>query len=207
MSRLACAPRPGRGAARVGLGLGLGLACSVVLTGCASAPLYASPVASPSLESGSTSAPSGPSPTAARSPRQATPSVAAGPTMTATPGSAETRPPPWTVLDASGRRVEGQIGTFQWDGVVSSSPLLPGSPVTVGLEQELSLTTDGPAPTGWQATLYPDPTDRTGGIRFGQAAGPPRLRAPARPGQWTLAVQVRYAAGEVLHFWRLTVTG
>ena len=81
-------------------------------------------------------------------------SVAAVPTVptasphpiepSSSPPSAETHPPPATLVDAGGREVNSQIGTFVWQGVVSDSPLLPGAPVTVRTGQGLTISVIGP---------------------------------------------------------------
>jgi hypothetical protein len=138
-------------------------------------------------------------------------SVSAGATTnpTATAGAsvtAETRPPPTTLRDESGVPVEGQIGTFAWAGIVSSSPLLKGAPAVVRIGRDLGVVVVGDVPTSWRATLYADPARPATGRTFGQGAGPVRLLAPSAAGTWTLALRVTYPEGEVLHFWRLKVT-
>ena len=184
----------------------LGLAITCALAACVSGPPDGVPVRSPSAAPvASLAGPTQPQSTVAVTPGVAIPTPTATVTPEPTPATAETRPPPWTLVDGSGRRIEGQVGTFQWAGVVSSSPLLGGSRAMVGPGQLLDLATNGPLPTDWRATLHLDPTDR-GGIPFGEGPGLPELRAPTEIGEWTLAVQVRYPAGDVLHFWRLTVT-
>lgn len=144
-------------------------------------------------------------------------SVAAVPTVptasphpiepSSSPPSAETHPPPATLVDAGGREVNSQIGTFVWQGVVSDSPLLPGAPVTVRTGQGLTISVIGPRPTTWVATLFSEPGDPTSGRAYGQGVGVFTLAAPDRPGTWTLRLKTVYGgAGEVTHFWRLTVT-
>ena len=195
-------PQTGNRSRRLGPAA-VGLALAVAVAACVSAPpdgvAVTSPSTAPLASPMGTTTPPGPT-------IAVTPSAASlTPTPTPTPATAETRPPPWTLVDASGQRIEGQVGTFQWDGVVSSSPLLGGSKATVRAEQLLDLATNGPLPTGWQATLHRDPAARRG-VPFGEGAGLPVLRAPRAIGDWTLAVQVRYPVGDVLHSWRLIVT-
>lgn len=125
---------------------------------------------------------------------------------TASPPSAETRPPDATLVDAGGRGVAGQVGTFTWQGVVSDSPLLSGAAATVRTGQALSISTAGPPPSSWAATLFADPANPASGTPFGQGAGEIDLVAPDRAGAWTLRLKVVYPAGDVTHFWRLTVT-
>lgn len=133
------------------------------------------------------------------------PSLVPSPSLTASPSSAETRPPAATLIEADGHGVEGQVGTFAWQGVVSDSPLLSGAAATVRARQTLSISIAGPRPTSWTATLFTDPSDPASGTPFGEGAGEISLAAPNRPGTWTLRVQVRDPAGEVTHYWRLTV--
>ncbi|MBA2717781.1 MAG: hypothetical protein H0U52_00870 [Chloroflexi bacterium] len=99
------------------------------------------------------------------------------------------------------------MGTFQWAGIVSNSPLLAGAPATVGVGQILAISGPGPLPSSWRATLYRDPADPTSGRSFGEGVAPVGLRGPAQPGTWTLALQLLYPVGDVIHFWRLTVAG
>lgn len=166
---------------------------ALVVSGCASVTPSATPSVTP---------PAGPSPTVA-APPSASP-VAITPSPSAP--SAETHPPPATLVDAEGREVTSQIGTFVWQGVVSDSPLLRGAPVTVRTGKALAISVVGPRPSGWEATLFSDPADPTSGRRFGQGVGVFTLVAPDRPGVWTLNLKIVYPVGEVAHFWRLTVT-
>lgn len=172
---------------------------SVAVSACTSVP--------PS--GGAPSGSSGSAPTSAALSARPTGTTAPAATTAPTPSSptAETRPPGASLRDSGGLAVVGQVGTFQWAGVVSDSPLLPGSAVTVGVDQDLGLVAAGPAPSSWRAILYTDPANPASGRPFGDGAVPVSLRAPAQTGVWTLAVQLFYPDGDVIHFWRLTVAG
>lgn len=173
--------------------LRLWLGVALVVAGCASVTPDATPTLMPSA---------GPSPTVA-----AVTSASPDPIgPSASPPSAETHPPPATLVDAQGREVPSQIGTFVWQGVVSDSPLLPGATATVRAGRTLSISVVGPRPSQWVATLFNDPADPASGRRYGQGVGVFTLVAPDRPGGWTLRLKIVYAVGEVTHFWRLTVT-
>jgi len=173
----------------------LALAVCLVLSACSSAPRSGA-LPEGSAEPSPTSAATSDSPIATRTPA-ATPSASSV--------TAETRPPGATLGDAAGHDVIGQVGTFQWAGIVSSSPLLAGSPVTVKPDQELRIAAADAPPTNWRATLYRDAANPASGQPSREGAWPVSLRAPSAAGTWTLAVQLFYPNGDVLHFWRLTV--
>ncbi len=140
------------------------------------------------------------------SPTVPSPSSNGKPIATPSAPTAETRPPAATLTDGAVREVEGQVGTFAWQGLVSDSPLLRGSPATVRTAQTITVAMAGPRPTSWTAILYADPTDPARGDPVGQGSGAISLAAPVRPGVWTLAVHVVYPVGDVTHFWQLIVT-
>jgi hypothetical protein len=121
-------------------------------------------------------------------------------------GSAETRPPSASIVDIDGSPVAGQVGSFAWAGVVSDSPLLPGTPVRVRRGVVFDVVVDGLAPTTWTARLFVDPGDPTSGSPLGAGTGAVRIRAPDDAGEWTLVVRVFSGAGDVSYFWRLSVT-
>lgn len=181
----------------------LWLGIALVIAGCSGAPASGAPtVTPPEAPSATQASPPLPSPTA-----PALPSAGPSPTTaSASPPSAETHPPGATLLDAGGRGVVGQVGTFAWQGVVSDSPLLPGAPVTVRTGQRLTISVVGPRPTHWAATLFSNPGDPASGRGYGQGVGVFSLVAPDRPGAWTLRLKIVYGVGEVTHYWRLTVT-
>lgn len=173
--------------------LRLGLGVALLVSGCANVTPDATPALVPSA---------GPSPTVVALPSPSPDQI--GPS--ASPPSAETHPPPATLVDADGREVRSQIGTFVWQGVVSDSPLLPGAAATVRAGQTLPISVVGPRPTNWVATLYSDPADPGSARGYGQGKGVFTLVAPGQPGAWTLRLKIVYAVGEVTHYWRVTVT-
>lgn len=181
----------------------LWLGVALVLTGCG--PSVSFPGASATDPAGGPTAtlasPIVPSPTMPAPPSDSPAPIAA----TASPPTAETRPPAAVLIDARSQRVAGQVGTFTWQGVVSDSPLLGGAAATVRTKQVLSITVAGPRPSSWTATIFADPADPASGTALGQGVDAISLVAPDRPGTWTLALQVIYPDGDVLHFWRLTV--
>lgn len=183
----------------------LWLGVALALAGCG--PSVSSPGESATAPAGDLSATPAssivPSPTMPEPPSASPAPIAA----TASPPTAESRPPAAILIDARSRSVAGQVGTFTWQGVVSDSPLLGGAAATVRTRQVLSITVAGPRPGSWSATLFADPADPASGTALGQGAGEISLVAPDRPGTWTLALQVIYPDGDVIHFWRLTVPG
>lgn len=180
----------------------LWLGVVLALAGCG--PSISAPDRSATAPAGdSTASPLVPSPTMLEPPPDSPTPIAA----TASPPTAETRPPAAILINAQGRDVEGQVGTFTWQGVVSDSPLLSGAAATVRTGQALSISVAGPRPSSWSATLFADPADPASGTALGQGTGEISLVAPDRPGTWTLGLQVVYPDGDVTHFWRLTVPG
>lgn len=183
----------------------LWLGVALALAGCGPSVLSSGGSATDSAGdlTASPASPLVPSPTMPEPPSDSPAPIAA----TASPPTAETRPPAATLIDARGRNVAGQIGTFTWQGVVSDSPLLGGAAATVRARQVLSITVASLRPSSWSATLFTDPADPASGTALGHGAGEISLVAPDRPGTWTLGLQVVYPDGDVIHFWRLTVPG
>ena len=118
-----------------------------------------------------------------------------------------TAPPPATLAAEGGDPVTGQLGTYVWAGGGSDSPWLPGAPITVGVNEPLTVAFQ-PAidVTGWRARFVPSTaTDPSGARSLGQGAGTPRFEAPAA-GTWTVEVHVDFAdgAGNASYFWKVT---
>ena len=117
--------------------------------------------------------------------------------------------PPDALLGAEGGDpVQGQLGTYVWLETGSDSPWLPGSPLSVGTGEPLTLSLDpGGDIRAWSARYVPaGATGPQGAIALGEGNAVPTFHAPG-PGRWTVEVFVEFAAGvgEARYFWRLEV--
>ena len=102
----------------------------------------------------------------------------------------------------------GQLGSYVWHDRGSDSPWLPGSPLTVGAGEPLSMTLgDGASVASWRARMVPaDQTDPEGATSLGEGTGPPTFPAPGT-GRWTVQVEVTFPdqAGTASYAWLLDV--
>ena len=180
----------------------------VVLASCSAAPPTAVPT--PSATSAPASPPAGSGSVAGTS--TATPGPerpAATPSATATPATAtpDTAPPDASLAAEGGDAVTGQLGSYTWAGGGSDSPWLPGSPVTVGAREPLSVAlAEGPAVSRWSARRAPGTTNPAGAVALGSGSGRIAFGAPAA-GTWTVEVSVTFAGelGSATYYWRLKV--
>lgn len=183
---------------RIAFGRAASLLCGALLaTGCsvagpASSAVATGPSVVPSVVP-SVAAVASPTPGALRSP-----SVA--------PSSAE--PPPASLAAEGGDPIVGQLGSFTWNGGGSDSPWLPGTALTVGAGERLTVTlSDGVVPADWSAGRVPAGTPNgVGAVGIGSGPGPVSFAAPG-PGSWSVQVQVRFAdgVGSAAYYWQLTV--
>jgi hypothetical protein len=143
----------------------------------------------------------GPSVSVVPSPPAATPSTAASP-------SAATEPPAASLSVEGGDPVTGQLGTFTWGDGGSDSPWLPGSPITVGAVEPLTVTiADGVGVATWSARRVPaGATDGTGAVSLGTGGPPIAFDAPAT-GSWSVQVIVDFVGGlgSASYYWLVTV--
>ena len=168
---------------------------------------------------GSTGAPTRPGPTAeptgtaATATGTPTASVAssADPASTGSAGSSTPAsvPPSATLAADGGEPAIGQLGSYTWLDGGSDSPWLPGTPLTVGAGEPLTVTIGGGvAIADWSARrVTAGTTDGSGAIALGQAAGPPVAFAAPAAGSWSVQVTVGFAndLGSATYYWRLTV--
>ena len=181
-----------------GVMVGAVLLCVLALAcGPGTPPGNASPDAT-ALPSGGSSDPAAPT-------APASPLGTVGPS----PSLAGRDAPPDALLAAEGGDpVTGQLGTYVWFQSGSDSPWLPGTPLTVGAGEPLTLTL---VPAGdiraWRARYVPANAEGPGGASsLGAGSGPPAFVAPGT-GAWTVEVFVEFAAGvgDASYFWRLEV--
>lgn len=168
---------------------------------------------------GSAGAPMSPGPTAESTATLApatgtpapTPSSSSDPAATGSAGaSAITGLPPSATLAADGGDpAVGQLGSYTWLDGGSDSPWLPGTPLTVGAGEPLTVAIGGGvAVADWSARrVTAGRTDSSGAITLGGGGGPPVAFAAPGAGTWSLQVTVRFAndLGSAAYYWRLTV--
>jgi hypothetical protein len=144
------------------------------------------------------------------SPTSPVPQVSPGATSSGPSPSIAGRdaPPDAAVAAEGGDPVTGQLGTYVWFESGTDSPWLPGSPLTVGPGEPLTVSfiPDGDV-QAWTARYVPAAAqgpDRA--ITLGQGTGSPSFSAPG-PGIWTVEVAVEFAAGagQARYFWQLEV--
>lgn len=167
---------------------------------------------------GSTSGPTRPGPTAEPSGTGAPTSapsmivsLSAAPASTgsAGPSAPAGLPPSATLAAEGGEPATGQLGSYTWLDGGSDSPWLPGTSLTVGAREPLTVTIGGGVGVAdWSARRVTAGTsDGSGAIELGQAAGPPVAFAAPAAGSWSVQVTVRFAndLGSATYYWRLTV--
>jgi hypothetical protein len=117
--------------------------------------------------------------------------------------------PPDALLAAEGGDpVIGHLGSYVWFETGSDSPWLPGSPMTVGTGEPLTLSlVPGGDIRAWAARYLPAAAaGPDGAMILAEGTGSPAFDAPG-PGMWTVEVFVEFAAGvgDASYFWRLEV--
>jgi hypothetical protein len=167
----------------------------------------------------STGAPTRPGPTAEPSGTVVSPtgaqtvivSFSAEPASTgsAGPSAPASLPPTATLAAEGGEPAIGQLGSYTWLDGGSDSPWLPGTSLTVGAGEPLTVTIGGGVGVAdWSARRVTAGTsDGSGAIALGQAAGPPVAFAAPAAGSWSVEVTIRFAndLGSATYYWRLTV--
>jgi hypothetical protein len=159
---------------------------------------------------GPTAEPTGTTATATGTPTESVASSAdPAPTGSAGSSTPASEPPPATLAADGGEPAIGQLGSYTWLDGGSDSPWLPGTPLTVGAGEPLTVTIGGGvAVADWSARrVTAGTTDGSGAVALGQAAGPPVTFAAPAAGTWSLEVTVRFAddLGLATYYWRLTV--
>jgi len=117
------------------------------------------------------------------------------------------RPPEATLAADGGDPVVGQLGSYTWDGAGSDSPWLPGTPISVGAMEPLTVRVGDDTPVGsWAARRTPGVSaSDADAVPVAEGSGPITFPAPG-PGDWTVRVEVRFAGGgSAAYAWRLTV--
>ncbi len=131
-----------------------------------------------------------------------------GPTAGAPATSPAAGPPQARLAAEGGDPVVGQLGSFTWGDGGSDSPWLPGTPITVGAGEPLTVVlADGVAVAGWTARRVPaGTTDGAGAVALGGGPAPVTFAAPG-PGSWSVQVDVTFAddLGTAVYYWQVTV--
>lgn len=147
----------------------------------------------------------------------AAPTSTLGPSPTAVPPASSTvqpspspsaEPPAAALAVDGGDPVVGQLGSFTWGNGGSDSPWLPGSPITVGTGERLTIAiADGVGVTGWTARRVPSGTaNGAGAVALGSGTAPITFGTPD-PGSWSVQVTVQFTAnlGSATYYWTVTV--
>jgi hypothetical protein len=145
-------------------------------------------------------------------PPTSSPSLEASPPPTpiAVPASDPARPePPSATLSVEGGDpVVGQLGGYSWENTGSAAPWLPGSPIHVGLSEQLRLTLSLPVEiASWTASRTPFESFGQGEVGIARGDGLP-IQFPAPPaGTWSVGVQVAFSGnkGSASYYWAVEV--
>jgi hypothetical protein len=105
--------------------------------------------------------------------------------------------------------VDGQLGSFTWGDGGSDSPWLPGSPISVGAGEPLTVSVaDGVGVAGWTAKRVASGTaNGAGAVALGTGSAAPITFAAPDAGTWSVQVTVQFAGGlgSAAYYWALTV--
>ena len=126
------------------------------------------------------------------------------------PAPRPSAPPDVTLTVEGGDPQIGQLGSYTWLDAGSDSPWLPGTPVSAGAGEPLSVVVgDGIPVADWSARRAAAGTvDGAGAIELGHGIGSGRIEFPAPdPGRWSLQVTIRFAddLGDAAYYWELDV--
>ena len=118
--------------------------------------------------------------------------------------------PPQAMLTGSwDAPVAGVLGTFSWNGLVSDAPWVVGDPIADASGGPVTVSFDpGLGQATWLARWAPIHDGAAGdAVPGGEGAGGAIvIAAPGRPGDWSLQLTARFAAGyDATWFWRLEV--
>ena len=135
-----------------------------------------------------------------------TPSTLPSPSVTAS--NSATEPPVASLAVEGGDPVAGQLGTFTWGDGGSDSPWLPGSPITVGTGERLTVSiADSVGVASWSAKrIAAGAVGGSGAIGLG-TGGPPVVFDGPPAGSWSVQVIVDFAdgLGSATYYWLVTV--
>jgi hypothetical protein len=116
-----------------------------------------------------------------------------------------TRPPDATLAAEGGDRVVGQLGTYDWGDAGSDSPWLPGSPISTGAGEPLTVRIAGDVPiASWTARrTRGDATSDVAATAIGSGTSVIAFDAPPQ-GDWTIELVVRFVGGgSATYAWRV----
>ena len=148
-----------------------------------------------------------------RRPRRATAAPTAARRRPIRRGPVRRAEPPAALSRGRGRRPgrPGSSGSFTWDDGGSDSPWLPGTPITVGAGERLTVTARQPDRRDRQLGRSPRPgrDDRTAPARsrLGDGALARSRSRPAGTGTWSVQLTVQFAddLGSATYYWQVTV--
>jgi len=135
-------------------------------------------------------------------------SAAAAPSPSVTASLSATEPPTASLAVEGGDPVTGQLGTFTWGDGGSDSPWLPGSPITVGTGERLTVTIAAPIGVAtWSAKRIPEGATGGSGATGLGTGGPPIAFDAPDAGSWSVQVIVDFdgGLGSATYYWLVTV--
>ena len=185
---------------RSGLTIALiGLLAAACATGGTTASASPPPSAAPSAPpAASIAVPASPAPTVA--PATVVPS--------SNPSAVSAVPPVAALAVEGGDPVAGELGSYSWNGGGSDSPWLPGSAITGGTGERLSVSVEPDVGiASWVARRVAAGTsDGAGAIGVGDGTGPVSFAAPEK-GHWSIQLTLGFAddLGSAVYYWDLTV--
>jgi hypothetical protein len=136
----------------------------------------------------------------------ATPSADPSPSIAASVSASD--PPSAALAVEGGDPVAGQLGTFTWGDGGSDSPWLPGTPISVGTNERLTVTIAGSVGVAtWSAKRVPAGSTRGAGSIGLATGGPPIAFDGPPPGSWSVQVIVDFddGLGSATYYWLVTV--
>jgi hypothetical protein len=118
-------------------------------------------------------------------------------------------PPAAEIAVEGGDPVVGELGSFSWNNIGSSSPGLDGAPIHVGAGEPVTLTLAAPIGiAGWQVSrVRPGNHDWVGAVSMGSGSAMPVLFEAPPTGTWSVEVRVVFSGhlGSAAYYWRFQV--
>jgi hypothetical protein len=136
------------------------------------------------------------------------PSIVVATFVAPSPSAIAAAPPAASLSVEGGDPATGQLGSYAWNGGGSDSPWLAGTPMTVGVGEQLRATLgDGIEIATWSASCArAGSLDGAGAVGLGDGRGPIAFATP-ETGRWSVQLLIRFAGdlGSAAYYWQVTV--